>query len=233
MPIRLKSPFTIYQFYLRLRGVEPANWRRLHVMDCTFDYLTQSFFVAMGLQTRISISHVAMVRGDMQHRRLPGEAKILPTDTPISQLLPVEGGWFWHEVSAGPWNLDSYFEGCLPGILGTTYPRCIVGARAGIPRDGLEPEGLRLFLGALADVEHPHHEAAVRRSELHDPAAFDLEVVNADLMRLCGSQSEYHEEDDVSEPGGPINAFPHSRADFRAGGMGDGFNALDDPQGSW
>jgi len=227
-----RSRFTIYQFYLRLRGLEPVNWRRLHLMDCSFQYLSQTFAVAMGWQGRISISHVAMVPGDTQRRRVPGEVKVLPPDTLISQLLPIEGSRFGPEVTAGPWICDSYFEGCLPRILGSTYPRCVEGGRAGIPRDALGPKGLRRFLRALADVQHPQHEAALRRREWHDPAAFELDVVNTDLMRLCGSQSESHEEDGVSERGKPGTIVPPFRADSRAGGMGGGFNSLDDPQGS-
>jgi hypothetical protein len=172
----------IYQFYLRLRGFEPPIWRRLHVADCRIDDLFGALHIALGFPELFGVGSVAQVGTDASGHRTPEPTQYTTGDQPLSRLAPPGcklGRW---ESLIGHWRFYALFEGCLPAIPGTHYPRCTEGQRAGIPRDGMEPKEYRRFLRALANPNDAEHEAAMMRGRWKDPEEFDPDAVNATLQ---------------------------------------------------
>jgi hypothetical protein len=80
----------------------------------------------------------------------------------------------------GNWELRIKVEKALPATIFPQVPCCIDGANARPPEDIGGAPGYEDFLAALADPNHPEHEAMSEwyGDDGFDPTAFDCEWVN-------------------------------------------------------
>ena len=193
MSQRRPAGFTIYKFYVRLRGFQPAIWRSVCVADCLLDDLMQSLLVALGWQSEHTLRCTAL------EAPCPALDGMSSYDWPLiwlSQVLAEDDTELRLRCELGrddPWRFEILYQACATSALGAMYPLCVAGDRAGIPDESIEPQTFRAYLDALAHPGHPQH-AVLRRSSDYDPARFNLPAVNADLRRLCKPQNPIDDE---------------------------------------
>ena len=157
----------IYQFHIRLKGIEPPIWRRIQVPD------TYSFW---GLHIAIQDAmgwldcHLHAFRFRPKHKRdfieigIPGDEwddlETLPGwDTKLSFYLHEPGQWLEYEYDFGDgWVHDVLFEGLLVKEKGSKYPKCLGGERACPPEDCGGVPGYYELLAILNDPGHEDHQ---------------------------------------------------------------------------
>lgn len=174
-----------YQLKMVLEHVKPPIWRRLEVPgSISLAELHEVIQVAMGW----SNSH-------LHEFEINGRAYGVVDDDAPAELLDAGGFTLAEVAQAGDrfdylydfgdsWNHQVTVEKVLPADSATTV-RCTAGKRNCPPEDIGGPYGVKEFLKAYADPEHPDH--AHFRNWLgnnYDPAAFDLTDINAELARL-------------------------------------------------
>jgi hypothetical protein len=192
MSPRRSTRFTVYRFFVRLCGFDPAIWRVVGVADCILDELLQALLVSLGWRSERSLRCTALADP------CPALDPLCPCDWPllwISQILEDDEASFRLRCELGrddAWRFEVVYHGASTSAEGAAYPLCLAGERAGVPDDTLEPQTLRAFLAALAHPGHPQH-TAVRRWFDYDPAELDVAEVNRELARLCRRQNPIDE----------------------------------------
>jgi len=195
MSRRRPPRFTVFRFYVRLHGFEPAIWRVICVADCLLDNLFQSLLVSLGWRSERALRCTAL------ESPCPSLDGLDAYDWPflwLSQVLAEDDAELRLRCELGrddPWRFEIIFQGCATSTVGASYPLCLAGERAGVPDDGIRPREFRTGLAAAAQPDHHHRAVAVGGGGSGDRATFDLEEVNSELRRLCKRQNPIDEDE--------------------------------------
>ena len=186
MPRRRSPRFTVFRFYVRLRGYEPAIWRVVCVADCLLDDLFQSLLVSLGWRSEHSLRCTALESPCAPLQRFSSD------DWPLiwlSQVLFKDDAELRLRCELGsddPWRFEIVFQGCATSTVRASYPLCLAGEGAGIPDDDIEPRRFRAYLAKIPrQAAEDQQSKGPRRIATAGQAAFDQAAVNAELARLC------------------------------------------------
>ncbi len=176
----------IYQVKVTLEDSKPPIWRRLLVRsDITLGDLHPIIQEAMGWWNYHL--HQFIVQGTYFGEPHPDYDDYLDMHderkVTLRQIVPGEGFKFRYEYDFGDsWLHQVLVEKIVPPEPGQHYPVCIKGRRACPPEDVGGVWGYYGFLEAIQDPDHPEHEEYLEWvGGEFDPAAFDLDEVNARL----------------------------------------------------
>ena len=179
----------IYQIKVTLRDSSPPIWRRLLLRsDTTLAQFHDILQVAMGWGN--SHLHQFIVRGEYYGPRelsmgwgppVKDENKVK-----LSRIVAGEKSKFDYDYDMGDsWTHTILVEKVLPVEEGKQYPICIKGKCACPPEDIGGIWGYYGFLEAIQDPKHPEHNDMVEWvGDEFDPAAFDIDAVNARLKKI-------------------------------------------------
>lgn len=189
MPKRKKSAFGhIYQMKVTLRGSKPPIWRRIEVSDTiTLQGLHEIIQITMGWQGyhlhQFTVDGIeyGVPDGDFGLDDMLDESAVT-----LQAIIDREPMSFYYLYDFGDgWEHEILVEKKLPAEAGISYPRCLKGKRACPPEDCGGIWGYTDLLEVLREPEHPEYEHMREwTGEDFDPDAFDLEAVNADLIRM-------------------------------------------------
>ncbi|MFF5565725.1 plasmid pRiA4b ORF-3 family protein [Streptomyces sp. NPDC012623] len=179
---------TVHRIKAVLRDSRPPVWRRLEVPSAvTLQQLHHIVQAAFGWED----AHMWAFRtpkNRCRHRASRREPTILSPDaTRLEQLAPRPDDRLSYLYDFGDcWEHSLRVEAVTHPEPGTAYPRCLTGRRACPPEDSGGIRGYGYLLDVLADPSHEEHEERLRRlgldsADQFDPAAFDLERINAAL----------------------------------------------------
>ncbi len=179
---------TVLRLKISLRYVRPPIWRRLEAPSTlTLSQLHEVIQTAMGwTNSHLHAFEVGSVvySSDLdEHDRQAGHRDEYVTS--LVDLSLTVGSQFRYEYDFGDgWEHDVLVEDAQPGD--ATAVRCLGGERACPPEDCGGPAGYEHLLDALADPTHPDHgDMSEWIGGGLDPAAFDVDAVNASLARLA------------------------------------------------
>jgi len=184
---------SIFRFTLRLRDCEPPIWRTILVRgSATLHQLHMAIQRAMGWTN----SHLYQFEiGDDRYTDLktvePFDEDDVSLDartTRLSSLGLVPGKGFTYLYDFGDhWLHDVTVDAIEAPEAGTSYPRCVAGARACPPEDCGGVPGYFELLEALSDPGHPEHKRLrVWVGNEFDTEAFELDAVNRRMGRPKG-----------------------------------------------
>jgi hypothetical protein len=186
---RTKRPTdrVVYQIKVTLRGSKPPIWRRFQVAsDTSLVQLHRILQCVMGWEDyhmhQFIVGGVMYGNADMMEDFDTVEEKTVTLD----QIVRREKFKFIYEYDFGDgWEHELLVEKILPVEEGKTYPVCLTGKRACPPEDCGGIWGYSGFLEAVQDPAHPEHEEMLDWvGGEFDPAAFDLQEVNAELKAI-------------------------------------------------
>jgi hypothetical protein len=182
-----KHDVPVYQIKIALEDSKPPIWRRLLVhSDITLTQLHRIIQAAMGWAGYHL--HQFIVGGTYYGVPHPDYGFDMRDEkrVKLSQIAPAEGSKFRYEYDFGDsWLHQVLVEKVLPPEPGQHYPVCIKGRRACPPEDVGGVWGYGGFLEAIQNPDHPEHEDYLEWiGGEFDPAAFDLDGVNAALRAL-------------------------------------------------
>ena len=183
-----KKVRAVFQLHIRLREIEPAIWRRIHVWEDAKlpqvhrivqmlfnweDYHLHDFNAGGCAYS------VPDPQDDFNERPVMDERVV-----PLNRIMDHAGATIAYNYDFGDdWQHDILLEAILLPEPDAFYPRCIAGARNGPPEDAGGPPGYADYLEALADPGHEEHEHMLGWRGPFDPEAFSIEAVNAVLKR--------------------------------------------------
>lgn len=186
--VRLPKPAAdLLLLHIELKHIEPAIWRRVAVPEnITLGRLHSVIQVVMGWEG-----------GHLHEFEIAGENYGIPDPdgwgppvkpearkTLVKALCGKKSFRYVYDFGDG-WDHRIKVEKVLPAIACPQVPYCVDGANACPPEDvGGEP-GYAEFLQAMADPNHPEHEAMMEwHGGIFDPAAFDCELTNGWLKEF-------------------------------------------------
>lgn len=180
-------PRQIFQLNVSLAGVRPPVWRRVLVPGgYTLDRLHRVVQYAMGW--RDCHLHSFEIDG-LQYGEPDPDGELALRDELDVRLDEVvsKGSRFHYTYDFGDWwEHDLLVEDVCTADPDERYPCCVEGERACPPEDVGGPSGYRVLLAALADPDHPEHEAMREwAGERFDPDAFAAARASTLLRRLC------------------------------------------------
>lgn len=186
-----KTPVQVCQIKVTLQGSRPPIWRRFQVPgSITLYRLHRVLQVVMGWTD----SHLhQFIVGEIYYRvpdpdDIPAESFEVRDERRVRLRDVVLGtpAKFVYEYDFGDcWRHDVLVEGVQEPKAGIQYPVCLAGKRACPPEDCGGIWGYADFLHAISDPRHPEHGSMKEWiGGAFDPAAFDLEEVNAALRRM-------------------------------------------------
>lgn len=190
---RMKSP--LYRLHIRLDQVEPAVERTLVVpSDLRLDRLHAVIQVVMGWQDE-HLHEFRVGRGRRAQRFAPRHDGTFDFDAPprdeaahtLADIAPRAGSRLDYLYDFGDgWSHRLTVE-CLLERASTATPlHCLSASGACPPEDCGGPFGYAHLLEALADPGHEDHDDLREWvGDRFDPAAWDLDAVNAALARLA------------------------------------------------
>jgi hypothetical protein len=179
----------VYQFKIRLLGVQPPIWRRIQVPDCTLPEFHEYIQAAFGWWNyhlhQFEIDGVQYSEpapdGDDFGMEFEDESRVF-----LSKLLPKSAGrtqWIYEYDFGDGWRHEVLFEGFPPIDAKVKYPLCLEGERACPPEDCGGPSGYGEYLAAIADPEHEEHEEMLEWRGPFDPEAFDYEKATTEMRK--------------------------------------------------
>ena len=181
------EPVPLCQLKITLEDVRPPVWRRVLVPQTySLPRLHRVFQAVLGWEN----SHLHAFRvGETVYGEPEADLDDWmqnETRVRLAQIAPDVKSKFLYEYDFGDgWGHTVVVEKILPAEPGQTAARCLAGKRACPPEDCGGPWGYANFLEAIANPNHKEH--ALMRDWIggeFDPAAFDLDAVNAELHRL-------------------------------------------------
>lgn len=186
--MKSKKVRAIFQLHVRLREIEPAIWRRIHVwedaklpqlhriLQVLFnweDYHLHDFVVGRRVYS-VPDPEDALIEREVSDERL----------VPLNRVVKSVGDTFVYAYDFGDnWRHDILLEAIVLPEPETFYPRCLGGARNGPPEDAGGPHGYANYIEALADPEHEEHEDMLAWRGPFDPEEFSTDRINAALKR--------------------------------------------------
>ena len=157
----------VYQFHIKLLGIEPMIWRRIQVpAKFSFWDLHVAIQDSMGWLDY----HLHAYRVRQKYKKKPieigipqdewdGEDVIPGWEVTISDYFTELGQTMEYEYDFGDgWEHELLFEGILLKEKDASYPRCIDGARACPPEDCGSIPGYYNLLEILSNPQHPEYE---------------------------------------------------------------------------
>lgn len=187
---RLPSPATdrVLILHIELKWIKPAIWRRVAVPEkITLGKLHQVIQAAMGWTD----SHLHEFEIAGENYGVPDPEGWGPPVNPEARKTLIKAlcgkKTFRYVYDFGDsWEHRIKVEKTLPAIVCPQIPYCIDGANARPPEDVGGTPGYEDFLAALADPNHPEHEAMLEwyGDDGFDPTAFDGDRVNQWLKRM-------------------------------------------------
>ncbi|MCZ2149651.1 MAG: plasmid pRiA4b ORF-3 family protein [Bryobacterales bacterium] len=186
--MKAKKVRAVFQLQVRLRDIEPAIWRRIHVWeDVKLPQLHRVFQMLFNWEDYHLHDFVVGRRvysvpdpdDDLNERKVIDEKGV-----PLSRIVDRVGDTFVYSYDFGDdWQHDVLLEAILLPEPGAFYPRCIAGARNGPPEDAGGPYGYARYLEALSDPDHEEHAELLAWRGPFDPEEFPLDRINASLKR--------------------------------------------------
>ncbi|MEV7422801.1 MULTISPECIES: plasmid pRiA4b ORF-3 family protein [unclassified Streptomyces] len=185
---------TVHRIKATLRDSRPPVWRRLEVPSAvTLQQLHHIVQAAFGWED----AHMWVFRTPKdrcRYRPSRREPAILsPTAKRLDQIAPLPDDRLHYLYDFGDgWEHSLLVEAVSRPEPGTAYPRCVTGRRACPPEDSGGTWGYAYLLDVLADPSHEEHEDRLRwlgleSADQFDPAAFDLERINAALAQCAAA----------------------------------------------
>jgi hypothetical protein len=177
----------IYQVKISLGDVIPEVWRRVALPGgYTLDRVHRVIQLAMGWQDY----HLHSFEIDgVQYGQPDPDGELDLRDELDVRLDSVAGkdAQFLYTYDFGDWwEHEVVVEQIDPGSPDERYPICLAGENACPPEDVGGAYGYAGFLAALADPEHPEHEAMVEWiGRPFDPRHFDPDRATALLRRMA------------------------------------------------
>jgi len=186
----------VYQFHIKLLGIEPMIWRRIQVpAKFSFWDLHVAIQDTMGWLDY----HLHAYRVRQKYKKKPieigipqdewdGEDVIPGWEATVSDYFTELGQTMEYEYDFGDgWEHELLFEGILLKEKDASYPRCIDGARACPPEDCGSIPGYYNLLEILSNPHHPEYEDHVEWLKGHaknyhpyDPERFSPQNVQFD-----------------------------------------------------
>lgn len=179
------------QLKVSLLGVRPAIWRRivvpgsivlpdLHVVLQRAFGWTNSHMHAFEQGRKCFQPLNPNIDLGRDRGRICDEAGVV-----LCELLGGKGDELYYQYDFGDfWEHALVVEEVLSGASSAPV-RCLAGARSAPPEDCGGVAGYEGLLEALADPDHPEHDAMSEWvGDDFDPEAFDLKAVNRALARL-------------------------------------------------
>lgn len=167
--------------HIKLKGITPTIWRRFAVPEnITLGRLHHVIQAVMGWDD--FHMHEFEIAGERYGTPDPegwgAEVKSEARKTLIKALSGKKTFDYIYDFG-DDWRHHIKIEKKLPAVACPRVPYCIDGANACPPEDVGGGPGYEDFLQAMADPEHPEHDAMLEwYGEAFDPAAFDCERVN-------------------------------------------------------
>ena len=198
-----------FELDVRLRGIEPAIWRRVEVDGAAaLDEVHFALQVAMGWTN----SHLhQFVIGDKRYgmANVDGAEELKLEDERQYRLQDVvkSGDSFEYEYDFGDgWEHDVRVEK-VTTVARAVKPRCVAGARACPPEDCGGTGGYENLLEALADPKHDEHDEMVEWSNGFESERFALpkggRELRAEMARYAalarGDEAGGEDLDDVDD----------------------------------
>ncbi|WP_406281250.1 plasmid pRiA4b ORF-3 family protein [Embleya sp. NBC_00896] len=182
---------SVHRIKVTLAGSKPPIWRRLEVSsECTLKRLHAVVQVAFGWEDyHMWAFETEQERYGVADRELGIRSA---ASKKLDQVAPRVGDRLQYTYDFGDdWVHDVLVEAVARAESGTVYPRCLTGRRAGPPEDSGGIWGYEYLLEILADPSHEEHAErlewlGLESGDRFDPAAFDVEAINALLGRLPG-----------------------------------------------
>jgi hypothetical protein len=187
---RDKGP-AVFQLKITLRAIRPPIWRRFQVpADTTFDRLHLMLQWIMGWNNSHLHEFVVGARrygtGLREWREFGSNDVLNERRFTLAEVVPLVGSRLVYTYDFGDgWQHDICVEKLLPADPGQRYPVCLAGARACPPDDCGGYPGYVEFVEAIGNPRHDRHDELLDWiGGPFDPEAFDIEVVNRDLLRF-------------------------------------------------
>jgi hypothetical protein len=183
----MTTEIPVYQIKILLRHIQPPIWRRVLVRsDSTLADLHRVIQATMGWDGYHL--HEFEVGGrcygepdpDWETQDVADEAEVR-----LDQVITGEGFKMGYLYDFGDnWEHALLVEKVLPLDPQQTYPVCVKGRGAAPPEDVGGVWGYTEFVRALGDPDHPEYQDYLNwwGDDDFDPAAFDIETVNAALQ---------------------------------------------------
>ncbi|RII74873.1 plasmid pRiA4b ORF-3 family protein [Pseudomonas monteilii] len=181
-PVRATKPeVDLLVLRIELKNIEPTIWRRVAVPEnITLGRLHLVIQIAMGWENghlhefEIAGEHYGTPDRDGWGPQVKPEAR----KTLIKALAGKKAFRYVYDFGDS-WDHRIKVEKRLPAIACEQLPFCVDGANACPPEDVGGAWGYADFLEAMANTEHPEHEAMMEwYGEPFNPTAFDREQVN-------------------------------------------------------
>lgn len=183
----LKPEPDLLLLHIELKHITPAIWRRVAVPEnITLGKLHRMFQAVMGWEN--SHLHEFEIAGEKYGIPDPdgwGPPVNPETRKTLIKALCSQKTFGYLYDFGDSWEHRVKVEKVLQAIEYPQVPYCVDGANACPPEDvGGEP-GYAEFLEAMADSNHPEHEAMMEwHGDTFDPTAFDRERTNQRLKAV-------------------------------------------------
>ncbi len=181
-----------YQFKVRLRGIEPAIWRRI-LVPATYSFWDLHVAIQDSMGWLDYHLHLFRVRE-------PENGNVveigIPDDEPFEEEIPCIPGWdvamaeYFTETGdaaeylydfGDDWQHVVTFEAKVDRVGTTQYPKCIAGSRACPPEDCGGVGGYENVLRVIADPSDEEYESMMDwLGGEYDPEAFEPAQVRFD-----------------------------------------------------
>jgi len=179
----------LVQLRVELRHLKPAIWRRLLVPDTiTLARLHRVLQIAMGwTDSHLHEFDIGGARYGIPDPDWPDSPPVTPEGrvTLVRAIAPGVKQFGYLYDFGDNWEHTVRVEAVLDNELGAPAPICTDGANCCPPEDVGGVSGYLEFLQAIKDPMHEEHEDMLRWAGRHfDPAAIDIDAVNARLLKL-------------------------------------------------
>ena len=175
----------IYQLKITLEGSKPPIWRRIQVSSNII--LGELHFILQKVMGWDNGHLHAFEVGGNQYSTPGMDLDMLNEDLVRLKQVGGEKAKFSYEYDFGDgWEHQIEVEKVLPPEEGQHYPICLKGKRACPPEDCGGIWGYEEMVAIMADPNHPEYKDRLEwLGEEFDPEAFDLDVLNQRLSKMC------------------------------------------------
>lgn len=180
------APTNVYVLKITLNGIRPPIWRRIAVGDnVTLLKLHKIIQAVMGWEDyhlhQFEIDGSTYGEPQVEgFRTIKDERRFA-----LGQVVTKVKAKFKYEYDFGDdWQHEIVVEEIIPYQEGQPLPACLKGKRAAPPEDIGGPWGYYALLEARGNPRHPEYANFGELIAAYDPEAFDLEAINAALVKL-------------------------------------------------